>query len=89
MSRVEVGNTILIRKIGKITPNLLRLRFDLCTLHQTITTDTTDFKSHKLDEQAKVVKKTLHCFLFQSLHRKIITYSVTTIFVRIGRSPLY
>lgn len=57
MSLVEVGNTILIRKIGKITPTLLRLRFDLCIPRQTITTDTTDFKSHKLDEQAKMVKK--------------------------------
>ena len=64
--------------VGKIAPNRIHRRFNTTVPHQKITTDTTEFKYYKVDENGKVKVWKLYLDPFMDMYnREIISYSIS------------
>ena len=64
--------------VGKIAPNRIHRRFNTIVPHQKITTDTTEFKYYKVDENGKVKVWKLYLDPFMDMYnREIISYSIS------------
>ena len=64
--------------VGKIAPNRIHRRFNTIIPHQKITTDTTEFKYYKVDENGKMAICKLYLDPFMDMYnREIISYSIS------------
>jgi transposase InsO family protein len=64
--------------VGKVAPNRIHRRFNTNTLHQKITTDTTEFKYYEVDHKGHMIIRKLYLDPFMDMcNREIISYSIS------------
>lgn len=64
-------------KVGTITPNRIRRRFQTNIPHQKITTDTTEFKYYKIDDKGHMTVQKLYLAPFMDMcNGEIISFGI-------------
>lgn len=65
-------------KVGEITPNRIKRRFNTNIIHQKMTTDTTEFKYYEKDNNGTIQIKKLYLDPFMDMYnREIISYKIS------------
>ena len=64
-------------KVGTVTPNRIRRRFNTCIPHQKITTDTTEFKYYEINAIGQMTMRKLYLDPFMDMcNGEIISYGI-------------